>query len=58
MTKDSFPLQIEVPGVTKNHLRLLAAKRGQPMRLIVLQALSDAGIKVPKEELKDRRKNP
>ena len=58
MTEDGVPLQIEVPEVTKTHLRLVAAKRGEPMRLIVLRALADAGIKVPKEELKDRRKNP
>jgi hypothetical protein len=49
-------LQITVPKVTKKSLKISAAESGDPMRLIVLRALADAGIQVPKEELQDRRK--
>jgi hypothetical protein len=50
------PLQITVPKITKKSLKITAAESGQPMRLIVLRALANAGIEVPKEELHDRRK--
>lgn len=49
-------LQITVPCVTKRSLRIQAAESGDPMRVIVLRALASAGIQVPDEELKDRRK--
>jgi hypothetical protein len=49
-------LQITVPLVTKKSLRLKAAKSGETMRVIVLRALASAGIRVPDEELQDRRK--
>lgn len=49
-------LQIEIPAVTKKSLRLRSAESGDTMRLIVLRALDAAGIQVPREELKDRRK--
>lgn len=49
-------LQISVPRETKKSLRLKAAESGEPMRLIVLRALAKAGIRVPDEELRDRRK--
>jgi hypothetical protein len=49
-------LQISVPFVTKRSLKIRAAESGDPMRVIVLRALSDAGIQVPQEELLDRRK--
>jgi hypothetical protein len=49
-------LQITVPKITKKSLKIAAAESGDPMRLIVLRALAEAGIKVPQEELQDRRK--
>ncbi len=49
-------LQITVPAVTKKSLRLLSAESGETMRVIVLRALSTAGVKVPNNELLDRRK--
>lgn len=50
-------LQVSVPKVTKKNLKIYAAQTGDPMRLIVLRALSKAGIKVPAKELQDRRKS-
>lgn len=50
-------LQITVPGVTKRSLRMKAAESGETMRVIVLRALAEAGIRVPDEELQDRRKS-
>lgn len=50
-------LQIAIPAETKKSLRLKAAESGETMRMIVLRALDAAGIFVPKEELKDRRKS-
>lgn len=49
-------LQITVPKVTKKSLKMRSAESGDPMRVIVLRALADAGIQVPDEELQDRRK--
>ncbi len=49
-------LQITVPKITKKNLRIRAAESGDPMRVIVLRALAEAGIEVPGEELQDRRK--
>lgn len=49
-------LQISVPHATKKSLKIRSAETGDPMRVIVLKALSAAGIEVPEEELKDRRK--
>lgn len=54
---DEENLQITVPCVTKKSLRIRAAESGDPMRVIVLRALASAGIQVPDEELKDRRKS-
>jgi hypothetical protein len=50
------PLQITVPQVTKKSLKMKAAESGETMRVIVLKALSAAGIQVPQTELQDRRK--
>jgi len=50
-------LQITVPAATKRSLRLKAAESGETMRVIVLKALADAGIRVPSKELLDRRKS-
>lgn len=49
-------LQIAIPAATKKSLRLKSAESGDTMRVIVLRALDAAGIRVPKKELKDRRK--
>jgi len=49
-------LQVVVPGVTKKSLKIRSAESGEPMRLIVLKALAEVGIQVPKEELQSRRK--
>lgn len=49
-------LQITVPKVTKKSLKISTAESGDPMRLIVLRALADAGTQVPEEERQDRRK--
>ena len=49
-------LQITVPAVTKKSLKIKSAESGETMRVIVLRALNTAGISVPKEEIKDRRK--
>lgn len=50
------PLQVTIPKATKTSLKVRSAESGEPMRLIVLRALSDAGIHVPQEELRNRRK--
>jgi hypothetical protein len=50
-------LQITVPQSTKRSLKVRAAESGEPMRLIILKALLEAGISVPSEELHDRRKS-
>lgn len=49
-------LQISIPHSTKKSLKIRSAETGDPMRVIVLKALAAAGIEVPEEELKDRRK--
>jgi hypothetical protein len=50
-------LQISIPVVTKKSLRMKSAESGDTMRVIVLKALSKAGIHVPDNELLDRRKS-
>ena len=49
-------LQIAIPIVTKKSLRMKSAESGDTMRVIVLKALANAGIRVPDDELQDRRK--
>lgn len=49
-------LQVSVPPSTKKSLKIRSAETGDTMRVIVLKALAAAGIDVPEEELKDRRK--
>ncbi len=49
-------LQIAVPHITKKSLRMRSAESGDTMRMVVLRALAAAGIKVPDNELLDRRK--
>ncbi|WP_116090046.1 hypothetical protein [Sphingomonas crusticola] len=50
-------LQITVPRETKKSLKIRSAESGDPMRVIVLRALAEAGIRVPDEEVLDRRKS-
>lgn len=50
-------LQIAVPRVTKMSLRMKAAETGDTMRIIVLKALAKSGIRVPEDEVQDRRKS-
>jgi len=50
-------LQITVPKATKKSLKMMAARTGDPMRLIILRALAQSGIKVPQKDLHDRRKS-
>ena len=54
---DEENLQLSVPSTTKKSLRLKAAETGETIRVLVLKALSAAGIQVPSDELQDRRKN-
>ena len=57
--KNSGPeetLQITIPVVTKKSLRMRSAVSGDTMRVIVLKALSKSGIRVPDDEMLDRRK--
>jgi hypothetical protein len=49
-------LQIAIPLVTKKSLRMKSAESGNTMRVIVLKALAKAGIRVPPDEVQDRRK--
>jgi hypothetical protein len=49
-------LQIAIPPVTKKSLRMRSAETGDTLRVIVLKALAKNGIRVPDEELQDRRK--
>lgn len=49
-------LQVAIPLVTKKSLRMRSAETGDTLRVIVLKALSKNGIRVPDEELQDRRK--
>jgi len=49
-------LQIAIPLETKKSLRMKSAESGDTMRVIVLKALAKAGIRVPDDELLDRRK--
>jgi hypothetical protein len=49
-------LQIAIPLATKKSLRMRSAETGDTLRVIVLRALAKNGIRVPDEELQDRRK--
>jgi hypothetical protein len=42
--------------VTKKSLKMKAAETGDTMRIIVLKALAKSGIRVPEDEVQDRRK--
>ena len=55
-TDEEESLQLSVPHITKRSLKIRAAETGDPMRVIVLRALANAGIQVPDTELKGRRK--
>jgi hypothetical protein len=55
-TNPEEALQITVPRVTKKSLKMKAAETGDTMRIIVLKALAKSGIRVPEDEVQDRRK--
>lgn len=50
-------LQVQVPTETKQALERMATERRVPMRVVVLDALSDYGITVPREAIRDRRRS-
>jgi len=49
------PVQVMVPEQVRRQLAILSAERGESIRTVVLRALGEIGIKVPKEQLVDRR---
>lgn len=50
-------LTLLAPAATVRALRLAAADRTTTVRVLVLEALSKAGYPVPKDELRDRRRD-
>ena len=49
------PVQVMVPEQVRRQLAIMSAERGESIRTVVLRALGEIGIKVPKEQLVDRR---
>lgn len=49
-------LQLAIPSTTKRALKIRSVETGEPVRLLVLKALRQAGYEVPEDELVDRRK--
>jgi trimethylamine:corrinoid methyltransferase-like protein len=49
------PVQVMVPEKVRRQLAIMSAERGESIRTVVLRALGEIGIKVPKEQLVDRR---
>lgn len=49
------PLQIMVPVAVKRQLGLLCIDRGENIRTVVLRGLKAVGVKVPNNELIERR---
>jgi len=49
------PVQVMVPEKVRRQLAIIGAERGESIRTVVLRALEGIGIKVPKEQLVDRR---
>ena len=56
MGEQGVTLQLSIPASTKKQLQIKAVETGDPVRLLVLRALSAAGYDVPAAELTDRRK--
>lgn len=49
------PLQIMVPVAVRKQLGLLCVDRGENIRTLVLRGLKAVGVKVPENELTERR---
>ena len=49
------PVQVMVPEKVRRQLAIMSAERGESIRTVVLRALGEIGIKVPKAQLVDRR---
>jgi trimethylamine:corrinoid methyltransferase-like protein len=49
------PVQVMVPEKVRRQLAIISAERGESIRTVVLRALGEIGIKVPKAQLVDRR---
>jgi hypothetical protein len=45
-----------VPEKVRRQLAIMSAERGESIRTVVLRALGEIGIRVPKEQLIDRRR--
>lgn len=54
-TEKDVPIQVMVPEKVRRQLAMMSAERGESIRTVVLRALGEIGIKVPKEQLIDRR---
>jgi len=54
-TEKGVPVQVMVPEEVRRQLAIMSAERGESIRTMVLRALGKIGIKVPKEQLVDRR---
>jgi hypothetical protein len=54
-TEKDVPVQVMVPEEVRRQLAIMSAERGESIRTMVLRALGKIGIKVPKEQLVDRR---
>jgi hypothetical protein len=54
-TEKDVPVQVMVPEEVGRQLAIMSAERGESIRTMVLRALGKIGIKVPKEQLVDRR---
>lgn len=56
LAKSDTTLQIDIPYDTKKQLRLRSAETGDPVRVLVLKALKQAGYTIPSATMVDRRK--
>ena len=45
------PVQVMVPERVRRQLAIMSAERGESIRAVVLRALGEIGIRVPKEQL-------
>lgn len=54
-TERDVPVQVMVPEDVRRQLAIMSAERGESIRTMVLRALGQIGIKVPKDQLVDRR---
>lgn len=46
----------DVPERVRRQLAIMSAERGESIRAVVLRALGEIGIRVPKEQLVNRRR--